>query len=45
LQWGIGRLPGDINYSYSGEGSSVHVYFPITTCIIMSLMLNLLQRG
>ena len=43
LQWGLGRMPGDLNYSYQGENSSVHVFFPITTCIIVSLIANLFR--
>lgn len=37
IPW-LGRLPGDISY----EGKRVHFYFPLTTCIIISLILTLL---
>lgn len=50
LIWGvsrvfpIGRLPGDILFQKEGET----VYFPIATCILLSilltLLLNLLRR-
>ncbi len=41
LIWAIGRsgfrgLPGDISY----EGRNVHVYFPIVTCILVSIILS-----
>lgn len=29
---GLGRLPGDIAY----RGKSVHFYFPIVTCLVLS---------
>jgi DUF2905 family protein len=32
----IGRLPGDISY----RGKNTAVFFPITTCIILSLVLS-----
>ena len=32
----LGRLPGDIHYS-KGNGS---FYFPITTCLLLSLLLS-----
>lgn len=40
--WLLGRsgfrgLPGDISY----EGSNVRVYFPIVSCIVLSLVLTL----
>lgn len=35
---GLGRLPGDIWI----RGSRVSFYFPITTCILLSLALSLL---
>lgn len=38
LSW-IGRLPGDIRY----EGENVNFYFPITTMIILSLLLSFLM--
>ena len=37
LSW-VGRLPGDIRI----EGRNVHFYFPIATCIILSVVLTLL---
>ncbi|MGE5583339.1 MAG: DUF2905 domain-containing protein [Bacillota bacterium] len=36
--WGIGRLPGDIFY----KKGNFTFYFPIVTCIIISLVLSLL---
>ena len=35
----LGRLPGDI--SFQGKNSSF--YFPITTCILLSLLLSLVM--
>ncbi|HOJ51563.1 MAG TPA: DUF2905 domain-containing protein [Syntrophales bacterium] len=35
IPW-FGRLPGDISY----EGKRVHFYFPLTTCIVISLLLT-----
>jgi hypothetical protein len=32
----IGRLPGDISY----RGKNTAVFFPITTCIILSIVLS-----
>lgn len=37
LSW-LGRLPGDIRY----EGENVNFYFPITTMILVSIVLSLL---
>jgi uncharacterized protein YybS (DUF2232 family) len=34
----LGRLPGDINYS-KGD---FHFYFPIVTCLLLSVVLTLL---
>jgi hypothetical protein len=39
--WALGRagfrgLPGDVAY----EGSSVRIYFPIVTCIVLSILLT-----
>ncbi len=34
----LGKLPGDIHY----KGKNVQFYFPIVTCIIISLILTLL---
>ncbi|NOX55874.1 MAG: DUF2905 domain-containing protein [Planctomycetes bacterium] len=41
LLWGLGRigfhgLPGDIRY----EGEHVRVYFPIVTCLVLSVLLS-----
>ena len=35
---GLGRLPGDIRI----ERGNFHFYFPITTCILISVILTLL---
>ncbi len=40
LPWRIGRLPGDIVYR---RGNSTF-YFPLITCLILSLILTLLLR-
>ena len=37
---GLGQLPGDISVRRPG----VPFYFPITTCIIVSVVLTLLMR-
>ena len=37
-RFGLGRLPGDI----AVEGENVRFYFPITTSIVISLVLSLL---
>jgi len=37
IPW-IGKLPGDIFF----KGEKVSFYFPITTCIIISILLTLL---
>ena len=34
---GLGRLPGDIAY----KGKNVHFYFPIVTCLVLSVVLTL----
>ena len=34
----LGRLPGDIHY----QGKNVRVYFPIVTCIVLSVLLTIL---
>jgi len=34
----LGRLPGDIHYSKS----DFHFYFPIVTCLIISVVLTLI---
>ena len=38
----LGRLPGDISYQ---EGLTCHVYFPVATCILHSIVLSLLWLG
>lgn len=35
----LGRLPGDIQYSRG----NFHFYFPIATCLILSLLLTLIM--
>lgn len=42
IVWLLGRagfrgLPGDVSY----EGSNVRVYFPIVSCLVLSLVLTL----
>ncbi|MGC9329718.1 MAG: DUF2905 domain-containing protein [Candidatus Hinthialibacter sp.] len=37
IPW-LGRLPGDLHY----RGKNVHLFFPITTCIILSILLTIL---
>jgi len=37
IPW-VGRLPGDIYY----KGKNVTFYFPLATCILVSLLLTLL---
>ena len=39
LPW-FGRLPGDIRV----EREHFHFYFPVTTCLIISIVLTLLFR-
>jgi hypothetical protein len=36
--WGLGRLPGDIAY----KGKDTTIYFPIVTCLVVSVGLTLL---
>lgn len=36
----LGRLPGDINYTKS----NFSFYFPIVTCLLLSLLLTLILR-
>jgi hypothetical protein len=36
--WGLGRLPGDVAY----KGKNVSFYFPIVTCLVVSVGLTLL---
>ena len=36
--FGLGRLPGDIAY----KGKDVSFYFPIVTCLVVSVVLTLL---
>jgi predicted Co/Zn/Cd cation transporter (cation efflux family) len=35
--FGLGRLPGDITY----KGKNVQFYFPIITCLVLSVVLTL----
>lgn len=35
----LGRLPGDINY----RGKNTAFFFPITTCIVLSIVLSLVM--
>ncbi len=35
--WGLGRLPGDIAY----KGKNLSFYFPIVTCLALSILLTL----
>lgn len=37
IPW-LGRLPGDVRY----EGRNISIYFPIVTCIILSVILTIL---
>ncbi|HEY6465726.1 MAG TPA: DUF2905 domain-containing protein [Candidatus Acidoferrales bacterium] len=39
LPFRLGRLPGDISY----QGRSGNFYFPIVTCIILSVALTLIM--
>jgi hypothetical protein len=36
--WGLGRLPGDVAY----KGKNVTFYFPVVTCLVVSIGLTLL---
>jgi hypothetical protein len=36
--WGLGRLPGDVAY----KGKNTTIYFPIVTCLVVSVGLTLL---
>jgi len=33
----LGRLPGDIRY----EGKHVRIYFPVVTCVVLSVVISL----
>jgi hypothetical protein len=35
---GLGKLPGD----FSVEGQHFKIYFPLTTCILLSLIMSLI---
>jgi hypothetical protein len=35
----LGRLPGDISY----RGKNTAVFFPITTCIVLSILLSFIM--
>jgi uncharacterized membrane-anchored protein len=37
IPW-LGKLPGDIHY----EGKHVRVYFPLATCVIISVVISVL---
>ncbi len=37
--FGLGRLPGDIAY----KGKNVTFYFPIVTCLVLSIALTLIS--
>lgn len=37
----IGRLPGDL--SWKSKGGGTHIYFPIVTCIVLSVLLSLVM--
>lgn len=37
IPW-IGRLPGDIDF----KGKNFRIYFPIITCIVLSILLTIL---
>jgi hypothetical protein len=37
IPW-LGKLPGDINY----KGDHVSFYFPLATCVVISIVLSLL---
>ena len=39
LGW-LGRLPGDI--SYQSQNGDFRFYFPVTTCVLVSVVLTLL---
>lgn len=39
LGW-LGRLPGD--FSYQNSSGDTRLYFPLTTCILLSIALSLL---
>ena len=40
-QLGLGRLPGDIVI----ERGNAHIYFPLMTCLLLSLLLRLVSFG
>jgi hypothetical protein len=41
LPFRLGRLPGDISY-HSHQGRHVSFYFPIVTCILLSVALTVI---
>ena len=41
LPFRLGRLPGDISY-HSHQGRHTSFYFPIVTCIVVSVALTLI---
>ena len=40
LPFRLGRLPGDISY-HSHQGRHISFYFPVVTCIVVSVVLTL----
>jgi hypothetical protein len=37
----VGRLPGD--FSWRSRSGNTHVYFPVVTCIVISVVLSLVM--
>lgn len=37
--WGLGHLPGDIVF----KGKNSHFYFPVVTCLVLSVVLTLVM--
>jgi len=37
IPW-LGKLPGDIHY----EGKHVRIYFPLATCVVLSVVISLI---
>ena len=35
--WGLGRLPGDLSY----KGKNFQFYFPVVTCLVLSVVATL----
>ena len=38
---GLGRLPGDIVIEREGEHGTSRFYFPVVTCLVLSVVLSL----